>query len=114
MLGRAVGDFAIPGGEAIERLFRHALATGLSTPRLDLAIETDENGRPGRLLQVVASPLTPVDGGFLLVATLDPASLDRGGSDAAAAPPDGEPTAEFLLETLVRRARCARATASAT
>ncbi len=36
-------------------LFRHALATGLSTPRLDLAIETDENGRPGRLLQVVAS-----------------------------------------------------------
>ncbi len=103
VLGRTVDSFALPGGEAIERLFRHALQTGLSTPRLDLAIETDENGRPGRLLQVVASPLTPVDGGAMLVATLDPASLDRRGSDAAATPPDGEPAADFLLETLVRR-----------
>ncbi len=104
VLGRAVGDFAIPGGEAIQRLFRHALQTGLSTPRLDLAIETDEDGKPGRMLQVVASPLTPVDGGRMLVASLDPASLGRKGSDAAAAAPaEGEPTADFLLETLVRR-----------
>ncbi len=103
VLDRAVGDFAIPGGEAIERLFRHALATGLSTPRLDLTIETDDNGQPGRMLQVVASPVKPLDGGALLVASLDPASLERPGNAAAAVPPDGEPASEFLLETLVRR-----------
>jgi predicted amidophosphoribosyltransferase len=99
VLGKAVAALDMPGRDAIDRMFRHALATGMSTPRLDVAIDAQ------RMLSVVGSPVKPIDGEPLLVATLDPASLPAAAGDAAiaAADPMGEPASEFLLETLVRR-----------
>jgi predicted amidophosphoribosyltransferase len=101
LLGLPVERLRLPAGESIAFLFRHALATNLSTPPMDLAVEDAPAGALPRMLRVVGAPLRPTDCGPLLVATIDPR--------VASAPPRAlaggaqEATAEFLLETLVRR-----------
>jgi predicted amidophosphoribosyltransferase len=105
IVGRAVRELDFPGRGGIEFLFRHAIDSGVSTPRMDIAFEESAVVDKSLSLRLVASPLSLVDGGSVLIATVDP-------SRVAAAPPQSlpveerreqRPTAEFLLETLVRR-----------
>jgi predicted amidophosphoribosyltransferase len=102
--GKTLAELSLPSKGGIDLLFRHALETGISTPRMDVALEDSADGGLPRLLRVVGSPLTLSDGGDVLIATLDPSrppeprasitGLGRHGEDAAV---------EFLLETLVQR-----------
>jgi predicted amidophosphoribosyltransferase len=105
IIGRAVQELDFPGRGGIEFLFRHAVDSGVSTPRMDIAFEESAVIDKSLSLRLVASPLSLVDGGSVLIATVDP-------SRVSAAPPQSlpvderreqRPTAEFLLETLVRR-----------
>jgi hypothetical protein len=101
--GRSLTDIALPSRNNIDLLFRRALETGISTPRMDVALEDSADGAPPRMLRLVGSPIRLMDGQELLVATLDPTMMPD--------PPDirgfgrhgDNTTAEFLLETLVQR-----------
>jgi predicted amidophosphoribosyltransferase len=105
IVGRALPSLNFPGQGGIEFLFQHALDSGISTPRMDLAFEEALSPDKSRSLRVVASPLTLVDGERVLVATIDPARVED--VPLRALPPESRPgqqaTTEFLLETLVRR-----------
>jgi predicted amidophosphoribosyltransferase len=105
VVGRALPSLNFPGQGGIEFLFRHALDSGVSTPRMDLAFEEALSPDKSRSLRVVASPLTLVDGERVLVATIDPFRVED--VPLRALPPESRPgqqaTTEFLLETLVRR-----------
>jgi predicted amidophosphoribosyltransferase len=105
IIDRPLRELELPARGSIEFLFRHALETGVSTPRMDLSLEDGAGVGMARMFRVVGSPLNPVDGDPLLVATIDPGRFDEapprpvaafGGAMQAA-------TAEFLLETLVQR-----------
>jgi predicted amidophosphoribosyltransferase len=105
VVGNALPSLNFPGQGGIEFLFRHALDSGISTPRMELAFEEALDPDRSRSLRVVASPLTLVDGERVLVATIDPFRIE--GVPLRALPPESRPgqqaTTEFLLETLVRR-----------
>lgn len=108
MIGRKIGDIGIPAADSLDKVFQRARESGLSTPPLEMAIQSADVGAAFKM-RIVASPLTPIDGAPLLVATIDPASLALVEDEAAYGVKRGEfadrgqPVAEFLLETLVRR-----------
>jgi predicted amidophosphoribosyltransferase len=102
--GRPLSEIALPARGSIDFLFRHALETGVSTPRMDVALEDSAEGGLPRMLRVVGSPISLLDGGEVLVATLDPNRMPDPPAAITGYGRHGEnATAEFLLETLVQR-----------
>jgi predicted amidophosphoribosyltransferase len=104
VVGLPIEKLRLPAGESIAFLFQHALDANVSTPPMDLSLQDSAGEGLPRMLRVVGAPLHPVDCGPLLIATIDPRAVE--------APPRAlgpalagaqEATAEFLLETLVRR-----------
>jgi predicted amidophosphoribosyltransferase len=101
--GRPLSDIALPARTGIDLLFRRALETGISTPRMDVALEESADGGIPRMLRVVGSPIRLVDGQAVLVATLDPSLMPEPPEIAGFGRHGDNATAEFLLETLVQR-----------
>jgi predicted amidophosphoribosyltransferase len=105
-IGRPLDSLDLPARGSIEFLFRHAIATSTSTPRMDLVLQDSAGEGLPHMMRLVGAPVSPTDGEPLLIATIDPARM-------APAPPlpigisgenDGQRvTSEFLLETLVQR-----------
>ncbi|MGL4240652.1 MAG: hypothetical protein ACRCTI_06015 [Beijerinckiaceae bacterium] len=102
--GRPLTQLALPARKGMDLLFRHALATGISTPSMEIELEDSAGADGPRALRVVGSPLKLLDGEQVLVATLDPRVAAEGAASISAQGRNGEnATAEFLMETLVRR-----------
>jgi predicted amidophosphoribosyltransferase len=105
VVGQPLPSLNFPGQGGLEFLFRHALDSGVSTPRMDLAFEESLGAKEARSLRLMASPLTLTGGEQVLVASIDPARVDA--PPMHALPPESRPgqqaTTEFLLETLVRK-----------
>ncbi len=102
---RLLSELDLPARDSIAFLFRHALESGLSTPGIDIFLNDGERTYLPPSLRMVGSPITPVDGAPVVVATFDPARIASAANPAAAGLGLGgaEPTVEFLLETLVQR-----------
>jgi predicted amidophosphoribosyltransferase len=105
LMGEPLARLGLPAHNSLEFLFLHAITSQISTPRMDLTFEDSGVNGQSRTFSVVGSPLTPIDGPPLLIATLDPnrmgvpplrtvEGLGRHGAQA---------TVEFLTETLVQR-----------
>jgi predicted amidophosphoribosyltransferase len=104
LIGARIENLRLPAGESIAFLFRHALDVNLSTPRVDLALEDAEGQGLPRMLRVVGAPVASTDAGPLLIATIDPTVMDAPPKALVGIERHGqEATAEFLMETLVRR-----------
>jgi predicted amidophosphoribosyltransferase len=105
IIGRPLSSIDLPARASLEFMFRHAIDTNISTPRMDLALEDNAGAGLPLMMRVVGSPMTPLDGKPILIATLDPALLEE--APMRAFPGFGrhgqEATTEFLLETLVQK-----------
>ncbi len=105
LIGRTLGDMSFIGRGGLEFLFRHALDSGVSTPRVDLSFEEALAPDIALSFRLVGSPLSLIDGEQVLVATIDPSQLYE--APLRSLPPERRPEqlamTEFLLETLVER-----------
>lgn len=109
VVGRRVSDLALTAIDAIVPLLQRALVEKISTPQLEVIIETDDGRR--MIYAATASPVSPVDTTdyFLLASVTDVTALSGREVEierrvrAAGPAHQGEPTSEFLLETLVTR-----------
>lgn len=105
LIGKPVADMSFMGRGGLELLFRHALESGVSTPRVDLSFEEAFSPDMSPSFRLVASPVSLVDGEQVLVTTVDPSRL-YGPLGPAALPQnrsEQKAMTEFLLETLVDR-----------
>lgn len=104
-IGRTLASFKAPSALSLDFLFRRALDLRVSTPRMDIVIEG--LGAPSGLsrLRVLGAPVTPIDAGRMLVATVDPQGIEAlpRRSGLLKPPATQEATAAFMLETLVPR-----------
>lgn len=112
LIGRTHGDVAPRFAPLLAQFFARALADKVSTPAIEVTAEGPDGEAP-RTYAVVGSPLSPIgtDDYFLLVTVSDistrVAREDQIDTDVeraparAARPP--EPSARFLMETLVGR-----------
>ncbi len=104
-IGKALGTYHNSSVLNLNGLFRQALFYHCSTPRMDIVFEKTGLDPAPPMLRVHGSPITPLDGPPLLIATVDPANTAE---PPRRAEPDmrkrgQEATAAFLLETLVQR-----------
>ena len=109
-LRRHLTDIGLPADQSLDFLFRHALETGVSTPRIEVVIADAESPAASpRCLQVVGSPVRLLDADDpVLVVTLDDITerVNTRSDPDARAPSGGSgarATVDFLLETLVQR-----------
>lgn len=104
LIGTPLQDWREPVLGGLQFFFGHALDTGVSTPRIDLDIAGLSAESLGTTLSVRGAPVRTIDGGRMLVATVDPASLrvllEAGGNGSLR---QEEATVAFLLKTLVQR-----------
>jgi predicted amidophosphoribosyltransferase len=105
-IGLPLAEIKAPGTGSIAFLFRQAIELRCSTPRMDVAVEgCDVAGSP-TMVRLHGSPIAPIDGEPVLIATVDPARTAAGPRRAVlheGEPVGQEATAAFLLETLVQR-----------
>jgi predicted amidophosphoribosyltransferase len=104
-IGKPMATLNLPASSSIAFLFRHAIETSFSTPRMDIAFEKVNGAEAGFMARLVGSPIRAVDGEIVLIATVDPARVTKLTPRAVAGleTQKGEATADFLLETLVQR-----------
>jgi predicted amidophosphoribosyltransferase len=104
-MGRPLDTYRGSSAQALSGLFRQALNYCCSTPWIDVVFEEAGLVPPPPMLRVRGSPIAPLDGDPLLIATVDASrtadpprqplqEMHRQGQEA---------TAAFLLETMVRR-----------
>ncbi|HRK24400.1 MAG TPA: PAS domain-containing protein [Beijerinckiaceae bacterium] len=107
IVGRRHSELAVPMGEAISALYRHAIESRISPPDCEVVTET-ESGRES--FQLSISPFSPIETRdyFLFVTVADTASsnaleasITRQVESDMARP--REPSLAFLDETLVHR-----------
>jgi len=102
LIGCRIFEIDLTGREGVDRLFRQALRSGLSTPPIEVMLRQDAAIRS---LRIVGSPLQLRDGGSLVIAAAEKAGLAerRQAPFCAAEPAPIDPSAEFLIESLVHR-----------
>jgi hypothetical protein len=104
LIGTPLGSWQFPAAESLDFLFRHALASGVSTPRVDVTLDGGNlSGMPPGFV-VRGAPITTADGTPMLIATVDPASATlQGMSEVGGLVRQEAATVEFLLTTLVHK-----------